>query len=430
MRQETGNWDHCLEHASISDVGVRRSNNQDAVGTLLASNQEAFQRRGHLLMVADGMGAHAAGELASKLAVDIVTLTYPKLRDAMPPDALLESLRDANNRIHSRGQASPDFKGMGTTSTALLLLPQGALMAHVGDSRAYRLRGSRIEQLTFDHSLVWELQASGQLAENASTSHIPKNVITRSLGPNADVQIDLEGPHPIEVGDTFLLCSDGLTGQVEDEEIGLVLRAMPVAEAVQALVDLANLRGGPDNISIVAARVTGPQVARNTSSEAGTETPSQAQPVHPAVWTSLGVFVLAAIGAGMADLGWIAVGCAIIAMVVGLVALLIRYSGQPEPTIDGRRFGKGPYTASDCGSGEQLALKLKQILGELRDSAMREDWVVDWSRFNSLATEADRQLQAAEFDASLCAHFRAIRFMMDELRQPRDSSDSSSVLDL
>ncbi len=140
----------------------------------------------------------------------------------------------------------------------LVLLPQGALVAHVGDSRVYRLRGTRLEQLTFDHSLVWEMSAAGQLPKDALPGFVPKNIITRSLGPHASVQVDLEGPFPLEAEDTFLLCSDGLTGQVCDEEIGVLLQCLPPADAAQVLIDLANLRGGPDNVTVIIARVKGP----------------------------------------------------------------------------------------------------------------------------------------------------------------------------
>jgi protein phosphatase len=198
-------WKKCLENAALSDLGLRRANNQDSHTVFLAGNQQDFIRRGHLFMVADGMGAHAAGELASKIATDVVPMTYQKLRDKPPPDAILAAVLDANNHIYTRGQASPEFKGMGTTATVLVVLPQGALLAHVGDSRAYRVRGQKIDQLTFDHSLVWELQATGQKYEEPISSFIGKNIITRSLGPNPNVQVDLEGPHPCQAGDTFLL---------------------------------------------------------------------------------------------------------------------------------------------------------------------------------------------------------------------------------
>src|SRR5690606_7466469 len=114
------------------------------------------------------------------------------------------------------------------------LLPEGAVVAHVGDSRVYLLRGDQFFQLTFDHSLVWEMQAAGEVTdETARSGVIPKNVITRSLGPNANVQIDLEGPFPIRLGDRFLLCSDGLSGQISDEEIGALMRVLQPEEAVQ-----------------------------------------------------------------------------------------------------------------------------------------------------------------------------------------------------
>ena len=230
-------WDHCLEVAAISDLGMRRANNQDAMATALAGNQEAFELRGHLFIVADGMGAHAAGELASKLAVDNIPLSYEKLHDLPPPEALRKAVNEANDLIHGRGQASDDFKGMGTTCTSLLLLPQGAVAAHVGDSRAYLLRGLQLDQLTFDHSLVWEIRASGQMPADQVPMFVPKNIITRSLGPNPAVQVDLEGPFPLLPGDTFLLCSDGLSGQVADKEIGMILACMPPQKAGQALVE-------------------------------------------------------------------------------------------------------------------------------------------------------------------------------------------------
>ncbi len=250
MNQHAANWDHCLEYAELSDVGLRRANNQDSLALAVASSQEQWQQKGHLFMVADGMGAHAAGELASRLATSIVPLTYHKLNDRPPPAALAEAIRDANNQIHNRGQASEDFRGMGTTFSSLVILPQGAVVAQVGDSRVYRLRGHRLEQLSFDHSLVWEMRAAGRLPPDDVPTYIPKNIITRCLGPNAEVQVDLEGPFPIEPGDTFLLCSDGLSGQVKDEEIGKVLACLPPSDAVRSLVDLANLNGGPDNISL------------------------------------------------------------------------------------------------------------------------------------------------------------------------------------
>ena len=165
MSESLQNWEAYLAVASLSDIGMRRSNNQDNLSISLASNLEQWQRRGHLFIVADGMGAHAAGELASKMAVDHIPHLYAKYDDIPAHEALQKSVVDANTEIHKRGQANEEFHNMGTTCSTLVLLPQGAVVAHVGDSRVYRLRQNRFEQLTFDHSLVWEMRKSGQISE-------------------------------------------------------------------------------------------------------------------------------------------------------------------------------------------------------------------------------------------------------------------------
>ena len=164
-------------------------------------------------------------------------------------ESLKLAFDEANREIHSKGQSNPEFHNMGTTASGLAITPQGAFIAHVGDSRVYRLRGFQLEQLTFDHSLVWEIEANPELKLDSWSGPIPKNVITRSLGPNAQVEIDVEGPFPLEQGDRFILCSDGLTGVVDDEEVGTIVGCLDAQNAAQVLVDLANLRGGPDNIT-------------------------------------------------------------------------------------------------------------------------------------------------------------------------------------
>ena len=258
MAETDTTWLTFIEQAALSDVGLRRSNNQDSCAVVLASDQRNWRDRGHLFLVADGMGAHAAGELASKLAAGGIPHTYHKLLEQAPPEALCQAVIESNAHIHGRGEANAEFHGMGTTISVLVLLPQGAIVAHVGDSRVYRFRHGRLEQLTFDHSLVWEMMATGQLPVGDVANFIPKNIITRSLGPHPEVKVDLEGPFPLEQGDTFLLCSDGLSGQVKDEQIAAILGSMSPAEAARALVDLANLHGGPDNVTVVVVRVAEP----------------------------------------------------------------------------------------------------------------------------------------------------------------------------
>ncbi len=242
-----------IEHASLTDVGVRRSHNQDSFAIQLASDEEQWQQRGHLFLVADGMGAHAVGEKASEQAARLIPHTYLKHAPTGPAAALRKSFIEANASIHACGQQNREFAGMGTTTTALLLRPEGAWIGHVGDSRAYRIRDGWIEQLSYDHSLIWEYARIKQIDPD-QVHDIPANVIHRCLGPEPLVQIDVEGPHPLQPGDIFVLCSDGLSGQVSDLEIGAIASSLPPAEACRLLVDLANIRGGPDNITVIIVR--------------------------------------------------------------------------------------------------------------------------------------------------------------------------------
>ena len=430
MSQQAANWDHCLEHAELSDVGLRRANNQDSLAVVIASSQEQWEQRGHLFMVADGMGAHAAGELASKLAASIVPLTYHKLTDRAAPLALAEAIRDANGQIYSRGQASEEFRGMGTTFSALAILPQGAVVAQVGDSRTYRLRGQRLEQLSFDHSLVWEMRAAGRLPAEDVPTYIPKNIITRCLGPNPEVQVDLEGPFPIEPGDTFLLCSDGLSGQVKDDEIGKVLACLPPEDAAHVLVDLANLNGGPDNITIIVVHVTGAQVAQNGAN--GASPPGgAARAIHPGVWALLALL-------GLAGLGLLTVGQTVLAMLclagaaaTGLATWML-HRAQPErpaATLDAQPLGRGPYAKFDCTPDDRFVARLADLAQQLRDAASHEEWSVEWEGFNTRTSQAAAAQQAGNHADAVRESCHAISFMMEQLRKHRNRArpDDSAV---
>ncbi|HEX5445967.1 MAG TPA: PP2C family serine/threonine-protein phosphatase [Pirellulales bacterium] len=417
MAERPVTWENYLEHAAVSDIGLRRANNQDSIAAALANSAETWAERGHLFMVADGMGAHAAGELASKMACDTVPLTYQKLRDEPPPAAIRKAIEDANARIHSRGQANLDFRGMGTTTSVLLLLPQGALVAHVGDSRVYRLRESRIEQLSFDHSLVWEMMATGKMREQEVPGYIPKNIITRSLGPSPHVEVDLEGPLPVAAGDTFLLCSDGLSGQVSDDEIGTLLGAFAPREAAQVLVDLANLRGGPDNISVIVTRV----VAAPPLAAAGWPTPGRAasRPVHPFVWVALGVTSLATVVLAMAGqlIGAVATGVGAIA--AGLTALIWKLGGAHRNGVEGQRFGRGPYTSRTCQLNNEFVDKLAKLVKQLREAATEESWAVDWTRFNEFDARAMACAEQKDYGGAVREYGHAMSFMMAEIRSQR-----------
>jgi serine/threonine protein phosphatase PrpC len=360
-----------LEHHDLSDVGCRRANNQDSWCIHPPVSLQQYQQRGWLLLVADGMGAHAAGELASGIAAREVPTQYLRMPSRSPPLALRESLKRVNAEIHARGEATPEYHGMGTTCTALAILPRGALVAHVGDSRCYRVRGSTIDQLTFDHSLVWELESSRQMLPG-EVAAAPRNIITRSMGPHPEVKVDVEGPFPIHPGDAFILCSDGLSGQVGDDEIGLVAGMLPPKDATELLVGLTLARGAPDNVTVIVARA-GPGEASLLSPKDPPWQMSEPEPefVPPASvpWKPLAVALaslfLALVLFGLSDpwrdepptltqrlLEIAAAGCGM-ATVVSLLAALLERTGRTDRSVrvlkhDGR-LGKGPYRSYECG---------------------------------------------------------------------------------
>jgi PPM family protein phosphatase len=421
-----------VQLAALTDVGMRRTTNQDSHTLLAADTPELFQRRGHLMMVADGMGAHAAGELASKLAAEGVPHLYRKYVELSPPDALLRAIRETNTEINRRGMANTDFHNMGTTCSVLVLLPQGAIAAHVGDSRIYRFRANTISQLTFDHSLQWELRASGQMPEGSDiASVVPKNVITRSLGPNPNVQIDLEGPHPIAPGDAYLLCSDGLTGRVEDQEIGAILASLEPEEAAQALVDLANLRGGPDNVTVLIAKVTGDELvtAAQELQPLRMGSAPQVRPINMMIWTAALICGLAAaIMAGMGHMvaAEVATVAGAITALVALVHLRVVVGGKPLGGM--RMLGRGPYTQSACGPNQGLTQKLKTTLDELREAARNGDWTINWSPLDDSCRQAQAAEEAGQFTDAVRHYCRGISFVMNQLRSQHAKKAGDSAV--
>ena len=231
-----------VEQAGTTDVGRQRETNEDA----LVLSPPFFA-------VADGMGGARAGEVASGLATE----AFDGGRDpeAPPERQLTEIAREANRRIYELANRDESRRGMGTTLTAALVSGQEVSIGHVGDSRAYRLRDGTLEQLTKDHSLVAELERTGQISPEAAEHHPQRSIITRALGPEPDVQVDTYTV-PGRSGDVFLLCSDGLTSMVSDEEVAAVLRQAPsLDEAAEALVRAANQSGGKDNITVVLFRI-------------------------------------------------------------------------------------------------------------------------------------------------------------------------------
>lgn len=435
MADRESNWPVALAHVALTDIGMRRANNQDSHSVVLASDQDEWQARGHFFMVADGMGAHAAGELASKIAVDGVPHLYRKYRELSPPEALQKAIVETNSEVYRRGQANSDFRAMGTTASAMALLPQGALIGHIGDSRVYRVRGTKLHQLTRDHSLVWELRDAGQFDGDAELAHsIPKNVITRSLGPNAHVQVDIEGPYKVVVGDTFLLCSDGLMARVTDEEIAAVLRNLAPHEAGQLLVDLANLRGGPDNITVIVAQVTGSELA---SAETDAAPIKIGRVKHDpkselAFLVGIAVFFLAALLLSVIGNMLAALGSLVIGLVVALVGFVLRKRNEAKGIElgTGQKLGKGPYTSADCPNSPEFAATLAKITGELRHAPAAAKYEIDWTEFDLNCQKAAESTASARPEDAIRDSARAVSLLMENIREAMNKDASDSAIEL
>lgn len=228
--------------ASRTHVGCVRKNNQDAFGEF------TDPERGLLLVLADGMGGHQGGEVASRLAVDVLGATFRTATDE-PGPMLVRGVEAANLRIYGRALRDETLQGMGTTVVAFHLAKLGSFVAHVGDSRLYRLRAGKLEQLTADHSLVGELERHGYLTAEEAAVHPRRNELMRSVGPAAEVEVDIAEIDFVP-GDRLLLCSDGLCGYVSDEETARLLGEGSIEEAAEALVEAANSAGGQDNVTV------------------------------------------------------------------------------------------------------------------------------------------------------------------------------------
>lgn len=246
-----------ITSSGITDVGLKRGHNEDNY----LVNEEL-----NLFVVADGMGGHVGGEYASAIAVntveEIVTnleMDGPTNSDAADPVELTRhkithSIRLAGRRIFEKAKEQPEYHGMGTTAVVLLVEKGNAYVAHVGDSRVYLVREGKIEQVTEDHSLIAEKIRHGLITPEEAKNHRMRNVITRSLGYQEDVEVDIT-VRAIQRGDQFLLCSDGLSGHVEDNEMEQFLGEMNPGDACRRLVELACERGGDDNITVVITRM-------------------------------------------------------------------------------------------------------------------------------------------------------------------------------
>jgi protein phosphatase len=246
-----------LEIASLTDVGCQRESNEDSYGYWEPEDDTAFKRLGRLAVVADGMGGHEGGQIASKIAVETIQQAYFSSAEADPQQRLLNAFLDAHRRIRRAAIENPDLRGMGTTCTSFALLGTLLYYAHVGDSHLYLLHGGELRLLTRDHSLVARLLESGIIRPDEAENHPQKHVLTAALGVADEIEPDFPAePLQLEKSDVLLVCSDGLWGQMNDLELKNVLAKQPPKQACRTLVQLAKDRGGPDNITLQIARIS------------------------------------------------------------------------------------------------------------------------------------------------------------------------------
>lgn len=412
-----------IDHCGVTDVGVKRSHNQDAFTVQKAPDRDHWQRVGHLFIVADGMGGHAVGEKASAKAVQEIPLTYVKHVQDGPAAALRHAFQEANAGINAIGTSTPEFRGLGTTATALVLRSEGAWIAHVGDSRAYRLRLGQIQQLTYDHSYAWEMARRLGIPPE-ELGDVKRNVIVRSLGPDPLVQVDVEGPYPLDDGDTFVLCSDGLSNQVPPEEIGAVVGIMPIQEAARFLVELANLRGGPDNITVLIVRVGTGHDSVSAQRPGALALIPHAIAAFGRAWGKLIPWPISVLMLGfilavsfvfcaandMKSWATFFFATAVISIAFGVVGLFIhtrRQESMPEPVVE------TPTKASiyrqypvriDAGLVDRWATAAIQLKEQLE----ARDWKVDWPAYKSLADGAARHAADGDLVAAFRQYCRAL----------------------
>ena len=420
-------WEQLVEFAAKTDVGFRRHNNEDACVALLANDEEVWRHRGHLFVVADGMGGHAVGELASKIATDTLPQTFFKTREGDAIRAMKSALEDANRTIHARGSQNRDFQRMGTTCTALALCEKGAVIGHVGDSRVYRVRRDRIDQLTFDHSLQWELERRGRLRPEDSALQEHRNVITRSLGPEAEVEIDTEGPFPVFPDDVFVACSDGLTAHVKEGEIATIVRDLPPKSASRMLVHLANLRGGTDNCTVIVVRI-GPLPGNAPPPVAP---PSAQRPTLSWKWllwfwlfgvglvTGTTLTLFHHLGPGITLFAASAIGGILLSLAAWRESHEIRTASdddltQPQDSV--------PYRSYVARPVKELLDELAGLGVELRRTAEEDGWSVDWNSYNAAVQRAREALALKRKALALREYGKAIDALMSAVQVPNGAA--------
>ena len=429
-------WEQRVRYAALTDIGFRRQNNQDSCAAVLSPTKEEWEQSGHLFVVADGMGGHAVGELASKIAIDTVPHMFMKMQGRPASEALRIAVEGANEAIHERGSQNLDFMRMGTTCSSLVLCPQGAVIGHVGDSRVYRIRNRQIEQLTSDHSLVWEMIQTRKVHPRDAERLCPRNIITRSLGPEPSVNVDIEGPFPVLPGDIFLLCSDGLCGLLSDAEIGMIAGTIPPTEACRLLVNLANLRGGPDNITVIIVQTgdipEGVDVVYERSPP-----PSRFEGLS---WFGFGVMCLLA-GLFLVGLYFFELdperrlqgGAILFVSALAGIGFWMWHRSKDAPRYLERDAGSTvvwrPYRVAPARITDDFVDELKRLEADLHRAAIEDHWPVEWTNYEEVFRRTREAVEKRLFGRALIEYGRlfdilmaAIQIQRKQLQKPKKGS--------
>ena len=429
-----------IRYASITDVGVKRSHNQDACAAQPAADENVWRVQGHIFVVADGMGGHAVGEKASAKAIRDIPLTYSKhVGQEGVVSAIRRAFTEANADIFDIGIKNPEFKGLGTTTTALFLRPEGAWIGHVGDSRAYRIRSGKVEQLTFDHSWVWEI-ARRQGIDPDQLGDFKKNVIVRSLGPDEEVEVDIEGPHPLIPGDSFLLCSDGLSNEVTADEMGAVVSTMPPEEAAKFLIALANVRGGRDNITCLIVQVPPDERAASSKNILLVKGPGFLRKalrawdrIVPWSYTFLllgSLCAMAVLILKSQDLPGVvpvffAATVLILAGIVGLILHLKHGAHSATDAASSNNNGElHVYKGYSFDIGQPLFDRFAAKEAEIKIELDKRPNTIDWSKYQKLSDEAALNLGKSEPLAAFRYRCLAFQLLASAYNQDRNKEES------
>jgi serine/threonine protein phosphatase PrpC len=251
---DTRDMESPFSHGIRSFIGLHRTTNQDGFGVFPEMYQPAVHPKGQMFLVADGMGGLIGGQRASEIAVTTIRQVYFEHGARNIPQNLADAFERANAMIFDEAHSKELEHNMGTTCSALVLTDERGYIAHVGDSRIYRIRGNELEQLTQDHTVVEEMFKNDLIEREDAALHPGKSVLSRALGIEREVQVDLLPDVGLEQGDRFVLCTDGLA-KVEADELKDIVCSMTPQEACDALVELACQRGGADNITVLVVRI-------------------------------------------------------------------------------------------------------------------------------------------------------------------------------